>query len=170
MGCSSREIPSSSEKPAPRPKITMATIRDQKYSSLPWPKGCSSSGGRRLLRIPNSKSNSLHESAVAWKASASIAGLLVIAAAAYLKRAIAMLAAIATYRTFVEERLALTLSALLPQAIALSRFFPRHFGAFLSCFRQADRNGLLTALYGAALSATAGLQSSLLLSTHRTLN
>src|SRR6202022_2448813 len=36
------------------PLWTRATLtRLQKYSSLPWPNGCDSSGGRWLRRIPN---------------------------------------------------------------------------------------------------------------------
>src|SRR5258705_12950654 len=68
-------MPSYSDIPPPRAKIVMATINDQKYSSLPWPKGCVKSGGRRLWRRPNKSNAPLPVSTSEWIPSDSIAEL-----------------------------------------------------------------------------------------------
>jgi len=53
-----------------------------------------------------------------------------MAAAAYLERAIAMLAAMATQSTLVEERFTMGLDRSFANPRRLGRFFLRHFSAF----------------------------------------
>ena len=71
----------------------MATIRLQKYCSMPWPKGWSASGGRWLRWIPNRSRIWLPVSTTEWIPSEIIAELPVNPAATNLVAAIARFAA-----------------------------------------------------------------------------
>ena len=70
-------------------------MRLQKYSSLPWPKGCFGEGGCWLRCTPTSSSRSLAVSTTEWTPSDIIAELPVMPATTNLVAAIATFAAIA---------------------------------------------------------------------------
>src|SRR3954471_12849905 len=91
-GWRSRRIPSYALTPPPTPKMSMATTRDQKKDSLPYPKGCFSSGGRAESRVPRRRSAVSPESTTEWIPSVSMAALPVQSAAMNLTVAIAMFA------------------------------------------------------------------------------
>src|SRR5690349_9595505 len=80
--------------PPPTLKIDVATIRVQKYRSLPCPKGWPSSAGRWLRFVPRSISPPLAVSTSEWMPSAIMEALPVKAAATNLVIMTARLAAI----------------------------------------------------------------------------
>jgi hypothetical protein len=75
--------------------MSTATIRLQKYSSLPWPNGCSGVAGRWLNLMPTSSNTPLKVSTAEWMPSDSIAELPVMPATTNLVAAMATLAPIA---------------------------------------------------------------------------
>src|SRR3569832_45418 len=92
--CSS---PSYIDTPPPSPKISTATIRLQKYSSRPCPKGCSCEASFLLRSMPTSSSASFAVSTTEWMPSDSIDALPVMPATMNFVAAIATFAAIAPY-------------------------------------------------------------------------
>ena len=95
--------PSRMETPAPRPKIRMATTKVQKYSSSPWPKGCSGVAGRTDRRRPYSIRSWFPLSTSEWMASLSMALLPVHQAAANFVTAMARLPARAAKMVVLES-------------------------------------------------------------------
>src|SRR5690606_25946217 len=86
----------------PTPKMTTATIRLQKYSSLPWPNGCSRLASTRLRRMPNSMSTLFEASTTECTPSEIIAELPVNAAATNFATAIRVFPAKAATNGAVE--------------------------------------------------------------------
>src|SRR6266850_6727884 len=76
----------------PRVNSSTATRNAQKYTTLPYPRGCLASGARLASFMPNSSSTWLPQSAAEWIASASIALEPVTAAATPLAIRIPLLA------------------------------------------------------------------------------
>src|SRR6266404_8325377 len=76
----------------PRVNSSTATRNAQKYTALPYPRGCLASGARLASFMPNSSSTRLPQSAAEWIASASIALEPVTAAATALAIRIPLLA------------------------------------------------------------------------------
>src|SRR5882762_444563 len=76
----------------PRVNSSTATRNAQKYTALPYPRGCLASGARLASFMPNSSSTWLPQSAAEWIASASIALEPVTAAATALAIRIPLLA------------------------------------------------------------------------------
>src|SRR6266545_4079074 len=97
---------------APETKMNTAARNAQKKRSLPYPKGCSSSGVRSPSDSETSRNTWFMVSATEWAASASIAGERPIRPAAALATAMAKLAAIAA-------RIVFLLSLCIPAAFRL---------------------------------------------------
>jgi len=76
-------------------KISTATIRFQKYNSLPCPNGCSGVAGRWLSRMPTSSSTPLKVSTAECTPSDSMAELPVMPATVNFVTAMATLAPMA---------------------------------------------------------------------------